>query len=810
MENDNKKINFFDKEKKIDLILNIDGLTTEEAKKRQREQKNNFRINDVNKSFKDIIFTNLFNLLNLLIMIIATIIIITKHYEQLFFLFINFLNLLISIIQEIKVKKTLDKISLLNFQNTKVIRDGNINSVSIDEIVKGDILLLGLGSQIVADAKIKKGILEINESLLTGESKTVFKKEGDFLYSGSFVISGNAFAEVISIGSDMFISKITREAKKYKKLKTPLIKSFSYLVFFIIVLLLPMSLALFYSSLPLYLTEKNKFLLGFCGFMLGLMPSGLFLLANITLAVGFVKLAQKKAYIKDLFGIEMLARINVLCLDKTGTITDGNMSVKKIIKYKDDNEFSPGLISFIITSFPNNNPTQNALYQKFYIQEKDNFSYKIKNIQHFSSKKKYSSIEIEKIGTFFLGSPEFILKDQNKEIEKDIAKYAILGYRVIVLVKKNSKKEKNISKKNQFQNNYEIISLIVLEDTIKPDVIKTIKYFKDNDVKIKLISGDNTLTIGYIAYHIGIIKNPKLVLDLSGLNKKEVEKNSFKYDVFGRSSPEQKKIIIQTLKKDGCKVGMIGDGVNDILAFKESDISISMASGSEAAKNVSNLVLIDSKFSSLPKVVSEGRRVINNLNKISVLFLMKTILSFLIGIIIIINNFFTSNLIFFPFNPLQFNLIDTFFIGIPSFFLALESNTKKIKGNFIKSVFKKSFPYSLLIAINYFLLLFFIKITSRSFLEFFLIIITALFFLLVLIKSCIPFNKKKIILVLFMLLGFIFFSYLLFFRKIFNEEKVELLFILYKNNIQILFLVFLNILFIFCLFLKSRFKKIKK
>ncbi|WCA22340.1 HAD-IC family P-type ATPase [Candidatus Phytoplasma oryzae] len=779
-----------EKNEPIDFITDIKGLTSEEVYKKEKEKKYNITNKSTNKSYKDIIFNNLFNFLNLIVLIVAFVVIISKHYEQLFFLFINLVNLLISIIQEIKVKKTLDKISLLNFQNTKVIRDSKINSIPINKILTGDIIFLELGSQIVADAKIKKGTIEVNESLLTGESKTIFKKEGDFLYSGSFVISGNAVAEVLYIGSDMFISKITQEAKKYKRIKTPLTQIFYHLIFFITILIIPMSCILFFSMKPLYLTSKNEVLLGLAGFMLSLMPSGLFLLTSITLAVGFVKLAQKNAYIKDLFGIEMLARINFLCLDKTGTITNGNMLVKEIIRYKDNDLFEPRLISEIITAFPNNNPTQKALNEKFCSLKKNDSFYKINKIQSFSSERKYSAIEIDKIGTFLLGSPEFILKEKINSIKKDIEKNAILGYRVLVLVQT----DKKISQIND-NNEYKIISLIILEDQIKSDVIKTIQYFKENNVKIKIISGDNPLTIGYIAYRLGIIKNKKEVLDLSNLSNKEIDKKVIKYNVFGRSSPEQKKRIIFNLKKNGLKVAMIGDGVNDILAFKESDISISMAAGSEAAKNASNLVLIDSKFSSLPKVVSEGRRVINNLRKISVSFFIKTIISFLVGIITILNNFFSSNLIIFPFTPLQFNLIDTFFIGIPSFFLALEPNTKKIEENFLINIFIKALPYSFCVAFNYFLLLFTLDSTKEYFIPFFITIIASFFFFLSLIKNCLPFNKKKIILVLIMLFGFFNLSYFLFFKKIFQSENISLF--LFNNYQFFVFLFFFNIFFIF-------------
>ncbi|KXT29047.1 HAD ATPase, P-type, IC family protein [Candidatus Phytoplasma oryzae] len=802
------------KEEENIFFSEIKGLDEDEIIKKKKEKKDNYQIKSVNKNLKDIIFSNLFNFLNLLVLIITIIICMTKRYEQLFFLLINCINISISIFQEIRAKKALDKISLLILKNTKVIRNNKIISIPINDILLEDILFLEIGSQIVADAKLKKGILEVNESLLTGESKTVFKKKGDLLYSGSFVISGNACAEVISVGTNTYISKLTQEAKKYKKIKTPLTKIFSSLTFYIIFLLVPTAFILFLSSQKIYILQKNQFFLGLCGFMLGMLPSGLFLLTSITLAIGFVKLAHKNAYIKDLFGIEMLARVNVLCLDKTGTITDGSMLVKKVISFKDSNLFSKELISELISAFPNNNPTQNALYKKFVFKKEK--KYKIKKVQYFSSSKKYSAVEIENFGTFLLGSPEFILKNKIKEIEQHIEENASLGYRVLLL----AQTDKKISQISNSKNNidYKIISLIIIEDQIKSDIIKSIDYFQKNNVKIKIISGDNPLTIGYIANRIGIIKNNKKVVDLFNVKNEEIDNISLKYDVFGRSSPEQKKRIINNLKKKNYKVAMIGDGVNDILAFKEADISIAMSSGSEAAQNVANLVLIDSQFSSLPDVVLEGRRVINNLNKISVLFFTKTILSFFIGIITILNNLLTFRYVIYPFSPLQMNLIDTFFIGIPSFFLALEPNTKEIDKNFLTKIFKDSLPYSILIAFNYFLLLFFTNNSKDVYLSFFLTLITSFCFLIILIKNCIPFNKFKFFLVFLMFLGFIISSYFLFMRKILQKEN--LIDFLYLNYKKFLFLLFINIIFWFLKFFKWRkinfknffnfFKKINK
>ncbi|WP_161554984.1 HAD-IC family P-type ATPase [Candidatus Phytoplasma ziziphi] len=742
--------------KRNDLLFDIKGLSSEEVEQKIKDKQNNVLTKNINKSILGIILSNVFTLFNFLLFLITCLIIHIKHFENLFFLFINILNVSINIFQEVKAKKTLDKISILQFNHTKVIRNGFLTETLIENVVIDDVLFLELGSQIVADSKIIKGVLEVDESLLTGESRSIFKKEGDVLYSGSYVLSGNAYSKVFCVGHEMYISKLTQEAKKYKKIKTPLIQNLSLLIWFIFCLLIPTSLILYFFPAKIDI-KQDSFVLGLCGFVLGTLPAGLFLLTSTTLFVSFIKLAKKKAYMKELFGIEMLAIIDVLCLDKTGTITDGTMKVKNILKYKDYNLFPEDLFFDIINVFPQNNPTQKALYQEFCSLSRKNQKkdiYKISKTQPFSSINKYSAVEIDKIGTFVLGAPEFILKKQFSEIKNDFQKETKLGYRVLLLAQTDTSLD-NIND----NTNYKIISLISLEDQIKEDAFDIINYFIQNGISVKIISGDNSETISYIAKRLNIIKSSKQSINLMNLESNELDDASLKYNVFGRSTPKQKQIIIQNLKKQNHKVAMIGDGVNDILAFKEADVSIAMASGNEASKNTANLILLDSQFHSLPQVVTEGRRVINNLQKISILFLTKTIVSFLLAFVVILCNFYywstnSTTIIPFPLKPLQFNLVDTFFIGIPSFFLALEMNNKKVNKSFFRIIFHKAFPYSLLIALFYFSLICFtsLKLDQISFL---LSIFIACVFFNLLIYNCIPFNKWKKILIFIVFSGFI-------------------------------------------------------
>ncbi|MDV3193621.1 MAG: HAD-IC family P-type ATPase [Sweet potato little leaf phytoplasma] len=723
------------------------GLTNHEVNQRLKNQKQYKSINN-DKSILSIIGNNLFTCLNLLLLFIVIVILKIRRYDQLFFLIVNSLNIIISIIQEIKIKKTLDKINLILPNNIKVVRNGHIIEILSSNLVLGDCLVLDLGNQIVADARVKYGVLEVNESFLTGESKSVLKKTGDILYSGSYIVSGSAYAEVIALDEDTYVSNLIKQAKKYQNIKTPLIKTFSALVKLIFFVTIPTTIILFFSYKSNFYNFSDDYLLGICGFMLGMTPSGLFLLMSMISILGFIRLFKRKAYMKDLLGIEMLSQINILCLDKTGTITDGKMSVQKVLNYFNDDVISLNvLMANFVQHFSNNNPTQQALYNYFNGYLNSNIIYKVRDLQSFSSIRKYSAIEFEKLGTFLLGAPEFVLKQKNDIIDKDVSKYTNLGYRVLLLVRTN-----DILSNINNNTDYQVISLILLEDIIKNDAVETINYFKKLGIKIKIISGDSAFTTGFIAKRIGLIDSVSdKSINLTNFKSEQLLDISTKYDVFGRATPEQKQILIFSLKNNNQKVAMIGDGVNDILAFKTADLSIAMASGSKAAQNVANLILINSKFNSLPVVFLEGRRLINNLEKNSIVFLTKTIFTFLLAWITIINNFFCKNLIFFPFTPLQLNFIDIFFIGIPSFFLSLEANYKPLNNFFIRDVLKKSGIYGLLISVNYILILTLYNGLPNTFqsnyqISYLLTLVTAFIFGNILFINCRPFNKFKLLL----------------------------------------------------------------
>ncbi|MBS2993915.1 HAD-IC family P-type ATPase ['Santalum album' aster yellows phytoplasma] len=768
---------------------NFTGLTNKQVEqKKTAGQVNVFNYKN-SKSIKDILFSNLFNYLNLLILIVALIIIFIEQYEHLFFLVVSLTNVFISVIQEIKAKITLDKVSLLIKNHSQVIRNSQKEKVFASDLVLGDLLFLEAGEQIAADAKVKSGVLEVNESLLTGESKLVIKKENDFLYSGSYVVSGKSYAEIVAVGSDMYIEKVSQEAKKYKKPTTPLMQNLSSLIKTIIIFVTLFAIILAFFA---FNKENNKIsgfrqnsLLGLCGMMIAMLPLGLFLLTNISLAVGFVRLAKQKTYAQNLFGIEMLAQINTLCLDKTGTITDGTMQVKKVIPYHPKELDFTKLMNSFLSACPTSNSTYNALINKFSPNTfPTSTPYQPSQNLPLSSTRKYSAVEFNNLGTIFLGAPEFILKNNFNIIQKDFETYTKSGYRVLLLAKSPEPCISQITCKNQKLHDIPCIplALIIIKDTIKKDAVTTIDFFQKNGVCVKVISGDNHVAVSQIAQRVGIIDAYKTI-SLEGLSDQEVIQIATKYNVFGRTSPQQKKILIQTFKQAGQKVAMTGDGVNDILALKEADLSIAMASGSQATCNIANLVLMDSNFSSMPKVVFEGRRIINNLDKISILFFTKTIIAFMLAVAVILFNFLRRPC-YYPLSPLKLQFVmDYWSIGIPSLFLSFEKNNEIISKNFLLNNLKKAFPYASLAFISYVLTfgvrIGFVSTQTPDFKQLetvsnFVILLSTFILFTVLFRISQPLNLAKLLLFVAMLIGFMTASFILdVFEEMFQFDKLE-------------------------------------
>jgi len=632
---------------------------------------------------------------------------------------------------------------LLSAPTAIVVRNSLEIEIAIHNLVIDDIIKLTGGKQISADAVVRGGTLEVDESLLTGESDIIVKREGDPLYSGSYVVSGKALAQVVAVGDDIYVQKLTSQAKKYKKPKSELFNSLKLIIRVIGVIILPMGGALFYlmnrSGVP-----YETIVLKTSGAMIGMIPSGLFLLTSTALAVGIIRLAQNNTLVQELYCIEMLARVDILALDKTGTITDGTMTVNSIIEYENKTGLTfKNIISAMLNAQEERNLTSQALEDRFGTA---------KRIRHvaqiaFSSARKHSAVSFEKYGTFVLGAPEFIVKKSNKTLElyNEIERQAKNGYRVLLVAH-----SKELIDDDKIVGDLNPIGLIMIEDTIRPDAIETIDYFKKSGVNIRVISGDNPMTVSRIAQRAGIA-NANKYISLEGLTDNEVIAAATEYMVFGRVSPNQKKILVEALKNNGHTVAMTGDGVNDILALREADTSIALASGSEAARNVAHLVLLDSNFSSMPKVVQEGRRVINNIQKLSGLFLAKTLFTILLAIVAIISQGT------YPIEPSQLSPINILVIGVPTFFLAMESNNERVEGKFLVNVLKGALPGALVILINS-LIIFGMSNTlgmSEQVKTTLIVLSATVTMFILLIKIATPFNKFRFIIVGTMVLIFL-------------------------------------------------------
>ncbi len=660
------------------------GLTDEQVAQRTAQGFTNVVENKNVKTYKQIFFGNIFTFFNLLSFVVSGALIAVGAFSNLLFMVIILANMSIGIVQEVKAKKTIEKITLVSTPTATVMRNGAFSDISISDVVLDDIIAFSLGKQICADSIVLEGEVEVNESLLTGESNAVKKKKGDTLLSGSFVVSGKCVARVEKVGNYNYSAQLAAKAKQYTKPKSELLYSLRLIIKVIGIIILPLAILMYYNNLDQtgILSEAVK---KTAGSVIGMIPAGMFLLTSMALAVGVVKLAKKRTLVQDLYSIEMLARADVLCLDKTGTITDGTMKVHTVVQL--DNTINNSIVEIMgsmLTALDDNNQTSRALATYFgYSKE-----LVAKSILPFSSTRKYSGVTFKNNDTYAFGAPEFVFKSKDNGIDKLVKQYATKGFRVLLLVKMDGDitSEKSPVKRTP-------VAVIVIEDHIREDAAETIKWFKENGVQIKIISGDNPLTVSEVSKRVGVDR-AEMYISLEGLNEQQVMEAAEKYTVFGRVSPEQKLILVKTLKNKGHKVAMTGDGVNDILALKEADCSIAMASGSEAARHVSNLVLLDSNFSSMPSVVAEGRRVVNNVQKSSSLFLMKTLFTIIISILCLAIN------IEYPFTTLHILLLEVTVIGIPSFFLALQPNSEQIKGRFLANLLSKSLPAALIMVLN--------------------------------------------------------------------------------------------------------------
>ena len=674
--------------------INITGLTDEEVRQRVEEGLTNRTDISTDKTTKEIVISNVFTYFNLIFLVITILLIMVGSFRNLTFLPIIIGNTVIGIVQEIRAKKTLEKMSLLNAPHADVIRNGSVKQISTEELVKDDVILLTAGKQICADAIVISGNIQVNESLLTGEADEVEKTEGSTLMSGSFVVSGECYARLEKVGNESYISKLSLEAKSMgDKEQSEMIRSINLIVKWVGIVIIPIGLILFWQSHFVNGESITKSVTSTVAAIIGMIPEGLYLLTTVALALSTMKLARKKVLLHDMKSIETLARVDVLCVDKTGTITEPDMKLKEIFLCKnsgaDGTQTALTLdeLKSLILDYANASVDNNATMLALKAYAADALTNNTSALhrtavsqQAFSSSLKYGSVTFSD-GTYLLGAPEFIMHEDFARIEEEIIPYADKGDRVLLFARYDGE---NVE--NGINGSVTPLGFVALANPIRANAVKTFEYFKSQGVAIKVISGDNPRTVSRIAIQAGI-ESAESFVDAATLDTEDKIADAVnKYTVFGRVTPKQKKQLVKALQAKGHTVAMTGDGVNDILAMKDADCSVAMASGSEAAAQAAQVVLLDSDFAHMPDVVYEGRRVVNNIQRSASLFLVKNIFSLLLSLFSVIL------MVTYPLEPAQVSLISMFTIGVPGFLLALEQNKDRIKGRFITNVMLKALP----------------------------------------------------------------------------------------------------------------------
>lgn len=660
------------------------GLTSEQVQRRIEKGLVNVQADHNSKSVKQIVRDNLMTFFNLINAVLAGLIIFVGSFRNLFFLGIVICNTAIGIFQEIRAKRTLDKLSLITAAKVQVIRDGIRVPVDIEEIVLDDQMILKTGDQICADAVVVQGNIEVNEALISGESEVISKSPGDHLFSGSFVVSGKAVARVEHVGEENFAYKLMAEATVMKKHRSELQRSINMILKIVSVLIVPLGAGLFASQYWASHASFSDAVVNMVAAVLGMIPEGLVLLTSIALAVGVIHLGKQKVLVHELFCIETLARVDVLCLDKTGTLTEGRMKVEDVIPLREPAPVGE-IMGNILAVLEDDNVTFQALKDYFPAER----SYSCTRAIPFSSARKYSGACFGDRGTYLCGAYEFLFPGEDTPISRKIDEHTQKGIRVLTLAH-----SPQLMEEYELPKDLEPIALILLSDVVREDARETLKYFAERDVRLMVISGDHPATVANIARKAGM-KGAESYVDATTLKtEKSLRQAVQNYQVFGRVTPEQKKEIVIALKNEGHTVAMTGDGVNDVMALKEADCSIAMAAGSDAAKHCSNLVLLESNFSAMPYIVREGRRVINNIQSAASLFLVKTIFSLILTIFSLIVS------AQYPFIPIQMSVISMCAVGIPTFILSLEPNFNRVSGSFLKNVLQNSLTGALTVVLE--------------------------------------------------------------------------------------------------------------
>ena len=737
----------------------IKGLTKKEVEKRLEEGKvNNSNTNNL-KSNWEIVRDNVCTLFNLFNLIIAVALACVHAYTNMVFILIIIVNVLIGIIQEIHGKNLVKKLSILTTAKAKVIRDGKETEININEIVLDDVILLSQGDQIPSDAYVLEGEIEVNESLLTGESDTILKEKDSKLLSGSFVVSGKCYAKIEKVGDDNFANQIINATKKHKTVNSELLNSMKKVTNFTSFVIIPVGVILFVQAYMFRANELQQAVVATAAALLGMLPKGFVLLTSIALESGVIKLAKKQVLVQDLYSVETLAHVDTLCLDKTGTITEGKMKVIDIEKY--DEKVLPDTLENIMSSYVKVTDDSNATFMALKNHFKGEAKYeKISDIS-FSSERKWSSVTFKDIGTIIVGAPERLTLKAGIELPKIVSDAQKDGKRVLCIAYTKEEVEPDELP------NVTIIASIVLADPLRKNAKEMLGYFKTQAVDIKIISGDNPITVSTIAKRAGL-EDYESYIDLSTLKSDdEIIDIVDKYSIFARVLPHQKSIIVKALQAKGHQVAMTGDGVNDVIALREADLSITLPEANDAAKQVSQIVLLNEDFSVLKDVLMEGRRVVNNLTNVARIFFIKTIYSVLVSLFCILTN--TA----FPFIPIQITLIDLAIEAYTSFFISFEPNGKPVRGIFLHTVLRNATPFAIMITLNTIVLTYLgpvLEIASEQLVTIMYLLIGFVSILAVL-EVCIPFNKLRVFLFSTTFVGF--FVAVILFRKLLQVASIN-------------------------------------
>ena len=740
-----------------------EGLSSEQVNYRIKNGCVNYNTDVKTKTIGQIIFYNVFTLFNILNLCLALFIFLVGSYKNLMFLGVVICNTLISIIQEIRTKRAIDKLSIISSTKASVIRNSKNIVININEVVLDDIINYKSGNQVIADSIIKEGSVEVNESLLSGEENLVSKHIGDILYSGSFIVSGRCICKVEKVGINNYASKITSEAKYIKQVNSVIMKTLKKIIKIISIVIIPLGIVLFLRQYNLSNNNLSDAVVNTVAAIIGMIPEGLILLTSTVLAVSVIRLSKKRVLVQQLYCIETLARVDTICLDKTGTLTEGRMEVYDVIPLNDKYDYKT-ILCAMSRELLDDNATMDAIARKF----NKKTTYKCLEKELFSSEKKYSSVTFKE-GKYVLGAPDIL--DTSEEMKELLDKYC--DYRTVLL-----------------KNNKDNIALILLNDKIRYKASSTLNYLRREGVDIKIISGDNEKVITRIAKRLNF--NNIKCIDMSQNNTNMNHQLVENYNIFCRVNPNQKKALIKALKNNGHTVAMTGDGVNDVLALKEADCSIAMASGSDAARNISEIVLLNSDFDAIPKIIEEGRRTINNVERSASLFLTKTIYATLLAIIFL---FVSMN---YPFQPIQLSLVSSITIGIPAFVLALEPNHDIVKGNFFLNVLKKSIPGGLTIVLNVISVMIIAKIfnINTEIISTMAVILVAITGFILLYKICYKFNKLRIVLYILLIIAFL--SCIIGLHNLFELVILKPIFIIFILLVSILDVGLFNLLTDIC------------